>query len=345
MRPTFIACPARSGSTLLRWMLTAHPKVSCPAETDLAIALAATQRSVQGMWGPDAPMVMARRAMDEVIEHDLREHHRTVWIDKSLSNAMNLDLLAKAWARAHFVFLHRHVMDFIASAIEAQPFGLIDYGFPQYAAKYPGDSIAALAHYWVDRTRRMLDFESLSAHRTVRIRYEDLVKVPGETMTPVWNLLGLEAPDVNVELSPPADRHGSGDYLIWYTNRVSDASVGTGARIPASKLKGALRRDVNDALGELGYDQVDDGWGAAGPLKDGVVRIVHRHEVVKEYTDTGTPGTIVVERIAAPAASHGQCGHFLRCNDIRYYGRPLAGYGEEHDVFGVRLPKILAEMV
>lgn len=346
MRPTFIACNARSGSTLLRWLLNAHPQVSCPAETDIAQALAATQRSVEAMWGPEAPTVHARKAMEALIEHDLRERDRRVWCDKSLSNALNLDLIAKAWLGAHFIFLHRHVMDFIASALEAQPFGLVDYGFPAFAGRYQGDDIAALAHYWVERTGRMLSFESKTGHRTERIRYEDLARVPGETMAPLWHLLGVSTPEQDPDemLSAPRDGHGSGDHLIWYRDRVSEGSVGTGARIPAARITGALRRGVNEALAELGYDQIDDAWGAGGPLEDGVVRIVHRHQLVNERRDAGTPGTIVVEAPVVHPVTAGLCGHFLRSHDVRYYGRPLAGYGEEHDVFGRRLPKILAEM-
>ena len=267
MRPTFIACTARSGSTLLRWLIDAHPDVSCPSETDIAQALAAAERSVSAMWGgpqDTGNLVRARRPLEDLIDAHLRERGKRKWCDKSLSNAMNLDLLARAWALSHFILLHRHVMDFIASALEASPWGLADYGFAPFAAQYPGNDVAALARYWLERTSRMLNFESRSGHRTLRIRYEDLVHAPPETMARVWTLLGVEAPDSDPDnaLSSPHDAYGNADHLIWYTDKVVETSVGAGARIPADRLAGPLRREVNEALDELGYDSIDERWGA-----------------------------------------------------------------------------------
>lgn len=40
-QPVFLACGARFGSTLLRYLLRAHPDVWCPAETNLASAFSA----------------------------------------------------------------------------------------------------------------------------------------------------------------------------------------------------------------------------------------------------------------------------------------------------------------
>ncbi|MHB8505898.1 MAG: sulfotransferase, partial [Acidimicrobiales bacterium] len=34
--PGFVVCTARSGSTLLRWLIDSHPEVACPSETEFA---------------------------------------------------------------------------------------------------------------------------------------------------------------------------------------------------------------------------------------------------------------------------------------------------------------------
>ena len=33
--PVFVLCNARSGSTLLRFLLDAHPEIACPPETNM----------------------------------------------------------------------------------------------------------------------------------------------------------------------------------------------------------------------------------------------------------------------------------------------------------------------
>lgn len=351
MKPTFIACGARSGSTLLRWLIDAHPSVACPSETDAAQVLAAGERFCGAWAGPDdrSGMVGLRRAVEALVEQELARRHKSVWCDKSLSTALNLDLLARTWMSARFVFLHRHIMDFIASALGAQPFGLTDYGFPQYAAQCPGDDIGALARYWVERTSRMLLFERGTGHRTVRVRYEDITADPTLALAPVWDLLGVAAPadTPTAAFSTAHDGHGPGDHQIWYTEHISTDGVGSGARIPAGRISGALRQDVNDALLELGYDPIDDGWGAAGPLDPHVLtlRIAAGHTLISE-TETATPGTVVVEQSAVEALISGalNIGTALRTRAIRYYGPAVLTYGAEKELFG-RLPAALAEMV
>ena len=47
--PVFIVCNARSGSTLLRWLIDAHEEISCPGETDVAALLQAYVDSAQAV--------------------------------------------------------------------------------------------------------------------------------------------------------------------------------------------------------------------------------------------------------------------------------------------------------
>ena len=73
---------------------------------------------------------------------------------------------------------------------------------------------------------------------------------------------------------------------------------------------------------------------------------MRRHEIVAQKIDAGTPGTIVIEQAAAPLIATGRInfGDALRHRDVRYYGQPLSGYGEERGVFS-RLPAIVKEMI
>lgn len=346
MRPTFIACTARSGSTLLRWLIDSHPDVVCPAETDLALAVGSLERSAMAMAGPDdrGAIVGARRAAETLIEDHLTRAGAHHFVDKSMSNALNLDLLARAWLSARFIFLHRHVMDFVASAFQAQPFGLTDYGFAAYAARSPGDDVGALVRYWLERTSRMLTFESSTGHKSVRLRYEDLATGAAAAMSEVWKLVGAEPHDGDA-FGADHGAHGCGDHQIWYTNHVSSESIGWGARVAPQRVAGALRLEVNAALADLGYPLIDDNWGAGGPLiETDQVRIVSGHQVIRRAPFT-CGGTIAVEADAVDALIFGRVnvGAALRSREIRYYGPPLSGYGAERDVMS-RLPSVLGEL-
>lgn len=351
MNPTFVACTARSGSTLLRWLVDAHPEVACPAETDVALLLASLDRTTGALFGPDVPgrNVGARRCVEGFIDNYLTEQSKAQWCDKSLSNAVNLDLLAATWPSAKFIFLHRHVMDFIASALEAQPWGLSEYGFAQYAAQTPGDNVGALARYWLERTSRMLAFERRTGHRTVRLTYEDLVRSPDATLDRVWHLLGVESR--SAVFGAPKDSHGAGDHRIWFTSGITNESLDLGARLPPGLIGGTLRLQVNETLTALGYRTIDDSWGAGGDIPGGdgpvQIRIVDGHTpVTSRYRAHISPKAVIaVETGAVSSLVSGELnvGAALRSRQVRYYGPPLTTYGEEQALMAP-LPKVLTQM-
>ena len=357
MTPTFIACAARSGSTLLRWLIDAHPEVACPSETDVALMLGSFDRSANAMSGPHTTTdwVQSRQAVEGLIETYLAKVSKSLWCDKSLSTALNLDFLAKTWPSARFIFLHRHLMDFIASALEAQPWGLSDYGFPPYAAQSPGDNVAALTRCWLDYTNRMLNFERQATHLSVRVRYEDLVASPVETMGGVWDLLGVDPtpgpPDA--AFTAEHDSFGCADHTIWYTSGVSTDSVGKGSRIPFDRIPAILHPHVNATLAELGYDPLDSSWGAGGEVPSGGtkgsvdVRVVSGHLALRGqvFPQGFASAVIAVEEAVVDSLIAGtlNIGTAIRTRAVRYYGPTPGSYGEERALFAP-LPKMLAEM-
>jgi hypothetical protein len=265
--PIFIACGARSGSTLLRWLIDSHPDIACPSETDITGLLGSYLHTAEALASP-SPLAEARSAVDGLMSTYLSRGTKSRWCDKSLSNVLDLDLLAAAWPDAVFLLLHRHCMDFVMSGLEAQPWGLLEYGFTPFAARVPGDEVTALAAYWIDRETKMLDFAEGAPDRCMSIRYEDLVSRTEDILGAVWRFLGVEAaPDApRRAFSDPHDAFGAADYKVWYTAAVSEDSVGRGARVPADRVRGPVRQSVNELLVRLGYhDTVDAYWGSGGP--------------------------------------------------------------------------------
>jgi hypothetical protein len=60
----------------------------------------------------------------------------------------------------------------------AAQWGLSGYGFDSYAAASPGNSVAALARYWVGYTSAIVAAEERLGPACIRLRYEDLVADP-----------------------------------------------------------------------------------------------------------------------------------------------------------------------
>jgi protein-tyrosine sulfotransferase len=165
--PVFVLCNGRSGSTLLRFILDAHPELACPPETNLP-ALCAQLATVWSLIEgaplsanrgdeppeiPQAAITGVRETMDRMVGSYLNRRGKERYCDKSLGTARYARLLARVYPQAQFVCVYRHPMDVIASGLEACPWGLNGYGFDPYIAATPGNAVMALANFWTDSVR------------------------------------------------------------------------------------------------------------------------------------------------------------------------------------------------
>ena len=276
--PVFVLTAARSGSTLLRFILDAHPELCCPPELGVAAACAQLARVWSVTEGAERAGVPAlgkeqltgraaaaiRSAIEAAFVNYTKARGATRWCDKSLDGVLWADLVATIWPDAQFICLYRHCMDVIASGLEACRWGLDSFGFERYTAQYPGNSVAAAGACWANTTAAMLDFGRRHEDRALRVRYEDLATDPEGVAGRVFRFLGVpEVPGISRSCFTAAhEANGPGDAKIWFTTAVSPASVGRGLEVPADRLPPPLRAAINDALRDLGYVQVREDWNS-----------------------------------------------------------------------------------
>jgi len=282
--PVFVLCMGRSGSTLLRFLLDAHPELACPPETSLPAlctqlavvwsliegAPLAAERGDAPPRVPDAAVKGIRRMLDEMTGSYLDRRGKRVFCDKSLGSARHASLLRQIYPRARFVCLYRHPMDMIRSGLEACPFGLNGYGFEHYIAGSPGNAVLALARYWLDNATMIAGVGEAHQGQCHRVRYEDLAADPERVMEGVYAFLGVgPAPGVaQACFSGERERFGPGDHKIWATSSVSGDSVGRGESVPAGLISPQVTAAINELAGKLGYLLVDEQWGSPGRLAD-----------------------------------------------------------------------------
>lgn len=277
-RPVFVLTGARSGSTLLRFILDSHPDLACPPETGLGGACAGMARVLgvldglcqAGVAGRGSVTVRAATAIRQEVEAAYRDHlarrGKKRWCDKSLDNVHCADLLAKLWPRAQFVCLTRHCMDVIASVLEACPWGLSGFGLDRYTAQYPGNNVAPAGASWLATARTMLAFEGKYPGRCRRVRYEDLVTQPEQVAAGIFSFLGVrQMPGITREcFRDQHEANGPGDAKIWFTSAVHAGSVGRGVTVPVAMLPPAMRTSISQTLERLGYQPVTPDWNNAG---------------------------------------------------------------------------------
>jgi hypothetical protein len=281
--PVFVLTSSRSGSTLLRFILDSHPELACPPETVVSSACAAMLRSWMileeaGSAGkpltddgqvPPAGIAVVQSAMDELFGAYLRRRGKQRWCDKSLDSHLYAGMLAQAYPKAKFVCLYRHCMDVIASGVEACPWGVTRFGFDPFVAQYPGNSVAAIGAYWMSCAQTITAFEQEHPSSCHRIRYEDLVTAPEETVAAMFDFLDVpQAPGITNDcFKIPHEANGPGDEKIWFTDQVTSSAIGRGVRVPFGALPEPMVTDINRALAGLGYRQIGPDWNeVTGPF-------------------------------------------------------------------------------
>ena len=277
--PVFVLCAARSGSTLLRFILDSHPQLACPPETNVPVLcgqLATVWSLIEGAplspnRGdeppdiPEAAITGVRETMDRMIGSYLTRRGKTRYCDKSLGTARFAYLIRRIWPGARFICLFRHPMDVIASGVEASPWGVNGYGFDPYIAETPGNIVFALARFWADNAAGILGAQEQYPEACFQVRYEDIVSDTQSVADQVFGFLGVDpVPDIGRRIfAPERERFGPADYKIWHTSEVTTASVGRGWTVPAGLIGPQVRTAINDLCGQLHYLPVDDDWGIA----------------------------------------------------------------------------------
>ena len=335
--PVFILTASRSGSTLLRVILDSHPRLACPPETGITSAcmqLAMTCDALEnaGAASPDdsealPPAIRAavRSAVDRAYGHYLTQRGKQRWCDKSLDSFRHAELMAQVYPEAKFVCLFRHCMDVIASGVEACPWGLQQFGFDQFAAQYPGNSVAAVGSYWLSCAQAILAFQGEHPQSCHRVRYEDLVTAPEETVAGILSFLGeQQVPGITRAcFDTPHEVNGPADEKLWFTSAVTAGSMGRGVTVPANALPGPVRDPVNQVLTRLGYRPVDDRWNDAAGGTD--PRLSPPSAPSPRPVPDDLPGRGAAGATAAliTARLRSQPGHRLR--EIAGYWPALAG--------------------
>ncbi|MBV9446990.1 MAG: sulfotransferase [Streptosporangiaceae bacterium] len=281
----FILTTSRSGSTLLRFLLDSHPDFACPPETGISTACAQLARSWDALDNADSgerrlptdsidlsprSRQAIRAAVDDAFGEYLRRRGKDRWCDKSLDTYQFAELISQIYPEARFIVLTRHCMDVVASGVEACPWGLHRFGFDPFVAQYPGNSVAAVAGYWLSCTQANLAFAEKHPQSCHHVRYEDLVTAPEQVMSAVFDFLGVDqVPGITEAcFRTPHEADGPGDEKIWFTGEVHDDSIGRGTVVPGAALPPPLRMQVNEILVKLRYHPVDDNWNAVASRTD-----------------------------------------------------------------------------
>ena len=265
----------RSGTTLLRRLLNAHPRIACPGETNVFTACGRFLRSeriaedvrigvVEGLGYAGFPADEVLRRLRDLAFSFHRDYAarqgKPRWASKTAFDAFYLREIERLCSgHVAFVCLQRHGLDVACSLQElCERNGGYLHELHEYVRQYPM-VLEAFARVWVDLTQALLDFVARHADDALLIRYEDLVRDPDATMDRVLRFLG-DTWDPAWTQRALADREqlGLGDWKTYGRTAVDAASVGRWRKLSPSTIH-RLAEICNPTLERSGYPPAPTG--------------------------------------------------------------------------------------
>jgi len=282
--PFFVVGSGRSGNTLLRSMLCAHPAIGIPPEFGgfrsahrkftihghlpwrglVAVVLAEIESTKSfEYWNTnldDVQILLTRlptseRTFASIIGHVyqayVREHFAgsSMWGDKTPLNTFNLSRIAKTFPEAKYIHMVRDGRAVVASFLKAN--------------LKSGASLQSAAYHWHDAVRRVRRFSSSrgDSEPVFAIRYEDLVTNTPQTLSSLCAFLGVPFDEAMLEHNKVFSRLGD-SHLAHHENvsrSVSTSSIDKWKKAFDHKQLRTLNAIIGRDLADLGYDLEDKG--------------------------------------------------------------------------------------
>jgi hypothetical protein len=280
-QPIFILCHARSGSTLLRFILDTHDQIYCPPELHIAQNIVSPYLlHFKSFYRPnylsaDDPALeqrvcaQVRRIVNTIMAPGLTGTKR-IWCDKSVTTLNHLVDIKKMYPEGRYICLYRHCMDFAHSALQIMKYGIDPvWDWPGgYAEclKNSDNFVNSLAGYWCQETEKIHNFQKENPKQCFVVNYEALVFQPERTCESIFSFLGLRYDKTFLgRVFQSGHQQGPGDFKILWTRKIETNSVGEGKTISRKQLKPSTLPRMNALLTSFGYEPVDESWNTKAP--------------------------------------------------------------------------------
>jgi len=256
----FLGGAGRSGTTLLRVMLDAHPHICCGPEWQLLPLIA---EGYQMMSGPLAAVMHSygntsadlqrhfRRFIAGLAENFLRASGKRRWAEKTPHNVLGMVSLGEIFPKARFLHVVRDGRDVACSLVT------MAWRDPITQQKAPYvENIANAACYWRDvvtEARKQAQAPVL-AGRVLEVRYEDLVLHTEATLRRIVRFLDEPWDEAMLSYHTHDRSHEPAEANFAQVQQpVSAGSIGRWRRDMTPADRAAFQVHAGGLLQQLGY--------------------------------------------------------------------------------------------
>lgn len=263
----------RSGTTLLRRILNAHPAIACPGETCLLTACARflqTETVADGVdfgvvsglafagYEPEETLDRLRQFAFGFLEEHANKQGKARWAEKTAVDVFHLGEIERLCAdHVQYVCVVRHGLDVACSLLEFSDRGFTYLSELHDYVKQHARPLEAFANAWADSNEKLLEFIDRNAKNTILIRYEDLVADADQVLADLFAYLGESYDGEVLKAASEAPRSvGFGDWKAYSQREINAGSVQRWKSLPPNTAS-RLAAICNPVLERLGYEAED----------------------------------------------------------------------------------------
>lgn len=292
-----LGCP-RSGTTLVRRLINAHPNIHCAGESFLlraAIRFLSGETVAEGIeYGPIgglAALGVPAGQLKERVRRFVLQFHEEIAAEagkprlaiKTAVDSFYIPQIVDLFrGHARFICIVRHGMDVAVSLRDFTQVmeGAIDELMP-YLDRHRR-FMPAYAAAWAKVTSDIVEAAEAYPDDVLALRYEDLVREPGTVLDELFDFVGerCDVQQLLAEAFRPADVQGLGDYKTFETTSIVSGSMERWKQLP-DRIQAECAGIVNPLLERLGYETVTASVGDGDAMR--------LHELAMMYkTSRGT---------------------------------------------------------
>jgi protein-tyrosine sulfotransferase len=264
----------RSGTTLLRRWIDAHPDFTAPPETHLLSAAGRFLHADKTALGVDMGVlaglnfagfddsIVLKRLRDFVVafldEYALSQNAKR-WVEKTAFDVFFLEKISDLLQdTVQYVGVVRHPLDVAISTAEfCDKAGLYPdalRGFVQQSSS----PLAAFITSWAVAFKNLKKLSERYPANFVMLRYEDMVQNPEAISDGLYNFLGAEPPKERRKLGG-TNVFGFSDHRTFEIPPFDVSRISRWAHLPANQVI-ELTANIQDLMTELGYESVTSAW-------------------------------------------------------------------------------------
>lgn len=262
----------RSGTTLLRRILNAHPRIACGGETFLLRATAQFFESDTITNGIDYGVAGGLNAAG-FSEQEIRKRVRQLafsfldeiavrqgkprWATKTAVDSFYVSEIEKLYGgHAQFICVIRHGLDTAMSLRElCEANEVYIKELHEYIKRFRRP-LHAFVQAWKVVTSQLLDFSDRNRENTLLVRYEDLVDDPVACCDDIFAFLGEDRDsEILQRAMSDDDVQGLGDWKTYDRKTINSESVGRWKSLRPD-IVSRLGPMINPLLAECAYEPV-----------------------------------------------------------------------------------------